>query len=372
MSPAVSGRYNVGMSRGGWLLLLGLSGCRTPAVGFPPPEPVTVEPAVVQAPAEVEEAPDVVDQRCDEIRIASDAIADAALAELRAETELDLGTLPMEQQPGVCMRGPGGAWVFALADLEVAHAEWADEAWWWVLRGAVVLTFVRNDGTVVPSDEAVELTLLNSPELGETVETSLVAVHDYTGDGLGEVAYRVSSSGYDLDEQAFSIEGVADDEVVDIQELVSDAFHIDALSDYDGDGVLDIVDEHTYWHTDECFGMSGTPGYGFPPVLIHARADGALSSSDAVAQAFLEGHCPSKPDTLIGGGKEGWEHDALHRIACARLWGTPTSELVREIRTAWSGLTTEDLEGEWACGWPRSAFEEWAHIDPPVVLGQSK
>ena len=143
---------------------------------------------------------------------------------------------------------------------------------------------------------------------------------------------------------------------------------IDALEDVDGDGVLDIIDSHTYWRGDNCFGMSGTPGFGNPSVLWHALPEGGLSATDPIAAAFLRKRCSRPPAQLLVGGDIDWEVESMERIACARAWGSTADEVIAQIRREWASLDAEDVRGERSCNIPRAAFEKRAHIDPPVTL----
>jgi hypothetical protein len=107
---------------------------------------------------------------------------------------------------------------------------------------------------------------------------------------------------------------------------------------------------------------------GVPAVLFHAGADGSFSAADEVAKRFLREQCPQPPARLLVGGTLEWEIDALERIACSRAWGKTEAEVVAQIRREWPKLARTDIKGDESCEFPVATFEEFAAIDPPVVL----
>lgn len=145
-----------------------------------------------------------------------------------------------------------------------------------------------------------------------------------------------------------------------------DGIDYETVTDYDGDGVYELVSERTFWSAGECFGMSDAPAGGNPPVLYHADSKGTFSAADSVAQAFLRERCPDAPGRLFPSGEPEWELAAKHRIACARLWGQSSQAVIDRIAQEWPKLSAKDRSE--SCKIPRSEFEDTARIDPPVVL----
>jgi len=346
--------------------------CRPGTPGANPPPAVADPPAaapevVVEPPHAVEPDTAALDEACATVLRDSQAL----LAEAKAQFEASLpDTVTLDEAPfaglGQCQRGPGGAWVLAVLDMGVDIDDTLPS---WHFEGAVQLTFIANDGTVLPYEEAVLLSVGNNPDAFDELHVSLLSVHDYDDDGVVEAVTDEHSSGYDLDAHAFEIwtRAEADGDVfVTPWAFHEPGFDIDIVKDLDGDGVYDVIDEHR-WRAGECFGMSGTPDFGNPPIAFHA-ANGGFSSDDEVAAEFLRAQCPRAPERLLIGGDYEWELAAKHAIACARAWGRTADDVIAQVRREWNGLQPDDVDGERSCGTPRAEFEAYARIEPPLQL----
>ena len=378
-APAL--RYSSPVKRVGWswvgsILLVGPTACRPTSAAVGPTPAVSTEPAV---PAKSLPAPSVapqpdtaaLDEACAKIGKDSKAL----LVEAQAEFEAKLrGRETVDSEAflglGECQRGPGGAWVLAVLDMGV-HIDDTPDGVFWQFEGAVQLTFIADDGGALAREDAVVLSIANSVELSDEVRLRLLAVHDYDGDGVVEAVTDQHSWGYDLNEHEYDIwtrTELDDESFVAPWEFREPGFQVDVVTDLDGDGVLDVLDEHR-WRAGECFGMSGSPDLGNPPIAFHARDDGSFSSDDEVAAEFLRTQCPQLPDQLLVGGDVEWELRAKHTIACARAWGRSADEVVAQIRQEWDGLEPGHVKGDRSCGAPRSEFEAFARIEPPLQLG---
>ena len=88
-------------------------------------------------------------------------------------------------------------------------------------------------------------------------------------------------------------------------------FDIDIVKDLDGDGVYDVIDEHR-WRAGECFGMSGTPDFGNPPIAFHA-ANGGFSSDESVNGTWTL-RVRDTVDNGNNGTVQGWTLEIMSRF----------------------------------------------------------
>lgn len=344
-----------------------------------PTEPVAAEP-VAAAPVEPTPGadadppkkpvvdPKAVDEACAALaKRSAEVLAAPAAAMAKAASGVEVE--PFVGRIGVCHRGAGGAWALEAMDMDTHDTGEADPT---SLRmeGAVQLVHIEADGTLVRREMAYLAQLNEYPDLGDEMSPQILATHDYDHDGVDEVIVQLDRSGYDLDAHEARVHTVLD---ADAGRYVGEpeglfGVEYETVTDYDGDGVYEVVSERTFWSAAECFGMGDAPALGNPAVLYHADPGGTFSATDAVAQAYLRERCPEPPKRLIVGGDYEWELEAKQRIACARLWGQSAQRVIERIGEEWPKLSAEDRSGERSCKIPRSELEETARIDPPVVL----
>ena len=362
----------------GLVTALGLAGCRTGSPTHPPtpaPEqsrsqaeaPTPKATASASEPADEAEPTDVVKRSCVRLAAQSQAVLREpweAMAEAALPSAVEfVGGL------GVCHFGQGGAWMLVALDMETWDAGDEDDPSLH-MEGAVQLAHVAPDGSVVRNDAAFLAQINETPESGDDETLRILGTHDYDGDGVDEVVLETARSGYDLNERKAEVASLRSEDAdvwIGAPEILADIAYETAI-DHDGDGVYELVSEHEYWSHGECFGMSGQPDFGNPPVLYHATEQGTFSASDDVAADFLREQCPELPDRLLVGGDHNWELAAMHRIACARIWGQSAQEVIARIGEEWPTLSSDDLRGDYSCQTPRSEFEDEARIDPPLVL----
>lgn len=270
---------------------------------------------------------------------------------------------------GVCHPGPGGAWAVVALDMETTDVGDEDNPAR-QLDGAVMLVHVDEQGHTLESEAAFVVQLNTLADYGNDATFEILAAHDYDGDGLDEVVVQTEHSGYDLHRVVSDIRArVTEDDDVYIDSWPQlESIDYDTVIDYDGDGIYELVTNEQYWAATRCFDMAGSSAEGTPPVLFHADPDGRFTASDEVAVAFLRERCPRAPGRLLIAGTDDWEFDAMHRIACARLWGQSAAAVTARIRSEWRTLSAEETTGEHACNIPRREFEAYAQIEPPVVL----
>lgn len=343
------------------------------------PEPVAAEP-VAAAPVEptsVVDAerpktpvadPKAVEQACAALaKRSAEVLAAPAAAMAKAASGVEVE--PFVRRIGVCHRGAGGAWALEAMDMDTYDTGEAEPTSL-QMEGAVQLVHIEADGTLVRREMAYLAQLNEIPDFGDDLSPQILATHDYDGDGVDEVIVQLDRSGYDLDAHEARVHTVldADGERYVGEPEALDGIEYEAVRDYDGDGVYELVSERTFWSETECFGMGGAPAHGNPAVLYHADPRGTFSAKDAVAQAFLRERCPEPPKRLFVGGDYEWELEAKHRIACARLWGQSAERVIERIGDEWPKLSAKDRSADRSCEIPRSEFEETARIDPPVVL----
>jgi hypothetical protein len=263
---------------------------------------------------------------------------------------------------GHCHAGDGGAWVLMPLDVSADDIGEGERE----LSGAVAIVHVNPMAKRARYEQAFLAHLVTTPDAGNDAIISVLSHHDYDGDGVEELVVEANHSGYDLNESTFAIYTRVGNAIEPYGP--SEAITIESMVDYDGDGAFDIVSIQDYWVAPICFGMTGDEKVGVPPVLFHARPDGSFSATDAIAERFLRQQCPAPPGTLLVGGELEWEIDARRRIACARAWGKTADQVKAQIRQEWRTLAPSDTRGDASCELPRTTFESFAEIDPPVVL----
>lgn len=137
----------------------------------------------------------------------------------------------------------------------------------------------------------------------------------------------------------------------------------DHLVDGDGDGLFDLVSPLPFFGLDE--GNVSDIELQGPELLFHARPGGGFSRTDPAALAFARKSCPARPRGLpspppVAAGDERPARiyftdagdQAIHDVACARLWGVPESTV-----RAWVEAVNGGPE-----------LTRWAALSPPLQL----
>jgi hypothetical protein len=283
----------------------------------------------------------------------------------------------------ICRASSGGTWALFYDDLRGMLGDDANDA---VDRGTYPLFHVEGVGRLVfiPASAAprqqAPFSLAGGPLLslrttdgdGFSAQASTVddlEIGDTDGDGVAEVLvtgrrgvlpllegadtrphlsalFRVSDTGPALDPRAPA--GIA----------------FDHLADGDGDGLFDLVSPLPFFGDDEG-NLSDIELQG-PELLWHATRSG-FSRTDDAARAFASKSCPSRPHALpslpaearsdAGGSLPIYLTDsaeqAIHDVACARLWGVPTDTVRRWVEQVNGGRE----------------LARWAALAPPFTLG---
>jgi len=358
-----------------WAVLPTLLGCQTrSAPPVVPPASSSLVSDVEQTPASVPDAstaesgPSKLTTVCSHLALESADLLEDALANDEIDRDrLNRDVTGFLETLAKCHPGEGGAWALVPLDWIAGYADFdnGDDEEVWV-EGAVRLVHIDAQGQRMEQREAFEVHVRTGVEFGNTKDVSILATHDYDGDGVDEVVVVENRGGYDQDHNTYAIYSRQADDVYFYPP--TDAITINTMTDYDRDGALDLVSISDYWAARTCFDMADGQRIGVPEVLFHAGSDGAFSNADDTAQRFLRAQCPAPPGELLRGGKREWELAALQRIACARLWGSDPTELDRRIRQEWRDLPLSDKQGDDACKMPLSTFTDFAAIEPPVVL----
>jgi hypothetical protein len=110
---------------------------------------------------------------------------------------------------------------------------------------------------------------------------------------------------------------------------------ISGMRDIDGDGRPDLLSRLGYTvegHVDCAVDDGASYALLGPELALHSREDGTFSASDAVARAYAETVCASRPLRLQP--EEAAEDERYVDIVCARVRGVPASVLRERIAVA--------------------------------------
>ncbi len=136
--------------------------------------------------------------------------------------------------------------------------------------------------------------------------------------------------------------------------------------DVDGDGRVDLVTEGPYRAVVAlaCGGPDVAALLEGPELLAHALADGSFALDDAVAMAHQRRVCPGRPSSIVlASPKPALVLGAASRnVACARMLGASTDEVVRELTAARAQLCPGSGGGCDAL----TELTRWATLPPPV------
>jgi len=197
-------------------------------------------------------------------------------------------------------------------------------------------------------------------------DIALLALTDYDGDGEIEIL-RV----HDALQREGSLEHEAT--VLTFKNGTVTAYppaaklKIEGHEDVDGDGREDLLSRGPY----EKVGPNDAFGNGWSIVsalfAYHASPDGSFALGDDASMAYTRRHCPAptKDVTLTLDDTTGArEHEKLaDELACARLWGVPP----QKVEHAWDAVC-RDFDAEvdpFACQtWPK----DLAAVAPPFTL----
>ena len=143
-----------------------------------------------------------------------------------------------------------------------------------------------------------------------------------------------------------------------------------SAGDLDCDGRPDLSLTEPFDAAVNCSSMVHISVIG-PTLTAHSLPDGTFSSSDSVAEGWARWQCEKSPPALTATDADTVdEMDLLQHVRCARLWGVPSTELVKQIQAACKAPRADER-----CGLKRpgvcvgmSTLLEWARATPPLTL----
>lgn len=278
----------------------------------------------------------------------------------QARLDLEVGQLRR------CLPGNGGAWVRMPRPPKI---ERYDDGNLMRLEVPYRPLLLRADGRRVAGE--TELSLRFAPMIGKDIENyessgTVARLHDYDHDGTDELVLVAAYQAHeDYDETHYVLAATS----TGVGKPASLArVDIDGTTDFDADGVGDVVSITTY-PGEICFGMYGEE-IGVPPLLYHAGPDGVFSRDDEVARAWLAEQCPAQgPAALVsaaGDDQMSWDMRARQNVACARIRGATAESVERRVRSEWATLPT-DASSE-SCGTTLEQLVALARHVPAVTL----
>ncbi|MFO0633148.1 MAG: SUMF1/EgtB/PvdO family nonheme iron enzyme [Nannocystaceae bacterium] len=268
-------------------------------------------------------------------------------AELRAEAN----RCPREQPPriepqtdfGRCVPGSHGRWELVFDDLvlDCARDEGPGSACnYGTAQGRWSLRYVADTGvTATTTPEA--FSLLDA----EVLERRTLTAFDYDGDGHDELALRrveghVEDAGVEVELWRFDGAAIVRYEPATRQPGIEDVVDVDrdGRPDLLRAGGLEIPSSGEMGET--CFGGVRSVARSLP------SGDFALDVRET--RDDLKRQCPAAPrGPLFVDGDTG--PDAVHRIACAWVWGEDRAALRSRIDSEWKALACEGSDNGCAC-----------------------
>jgi len=368
------------LSRSRYLSVLFVAGCATtPASTAPtaPPSSLSGLPAA-NAPrrAPTSTTPDAL---CAAFSLEQRAAIDAAFkaGPLDASDPLDEASARTElsKAGSGCWATKGGAWATLI--------EWVSPRPWSGFTGLtarVLLVHLGVDGSrgsiLVSRGTSASADKDNSNFYFSSVDRSAIeppTLFDFDGDGVDEIVLTLDG-GYHEGQAWTQAQVWTTAHGAVIPYAPASHFRFDGAKDVDGDGRPDLVGfgEYDAVLSGCCSGFDHT--VRGPPLVYHSLPDGTFSSTDSVAVAAARSSCPASPVPVIAKRNPVWaESDVLFRVACARLWGRPVSEIEAELEAAVP-------KGDDGCDHSTCASrtevlqtaEQWADLPPPVTLSDRR
>ncbi len=230
-----------------------------------------------------------------------------------------------------CVPGPGGRWELVIT--EVASGPMSEEQHGGTgerLTGRFAFAFV-DAADVRRVGAARDFEILRAEDWWRTEHVEVRGHFDLDGDGIEELFVWVGRSEYEGTNRGEVIVMTARGGAVTVYAPGRVGVAIDDVEDVEQDGRPDLVSCAPYCGTSP-WGASPVPAGG-PPNVFRSLRDGTFSNQDPLVLDRLRAACPARPARFLAASpsEEGYE-EALTAVSCARIFGTPTDEIVQAIR----------------------------------------
>jgi hypothetical protein len=277
---------------------------------------------------------------------------------------------------GTCFATPTGAWAVVVEDKAAGATEEPFAGRWMLLhidsagrRVSLAPKWPQVAGYLAYNDEqppACRAAPCNFGFSAGSVDTSLSSpvVFDLDRDGEPEIFLSASiaqhEGGTDTRSWLWTFRNGAIKPYAPAAKL-----EIAAMADVDKDGTPDALLAPYEGESDNNPAAFSQPISG-PRFLAHTLADGTFSTTDAAAEAYAKGQCPSKPEKLIVMSSEdavSGEAASLTNAVCARVWGASAADVTKAAEAQCRKQRRVPCTDSF-----RKQLKDWAARKPPLTL----